>query len=640
MSAQFGTWNFDGRIFDRTLAERMASVLAPHGPDGLNSSSSAGFGVVHASFCTTKEALRETQPSVSPSGLTVTWDGRLDNRPELVAQLADAVCSEAADALLVAAAYDRWGTQCFAKLLGDWAVSIWCPQKRSLTLAKDFVGTRPLYYHADSNGIVWSTVLDALVLELWHGLTLDQEFLAGWLTTGPSLELSPYREIRSVPASCYVRFEEGKSTVQRYWNFNPTRVIRYRADSEYEEHFRLLFAKSVGRRLRSDFPVLAELSGGMDSSAIVCVGDTLLARGLAKCPRLDTLSFFDESEPNWNERPYFTKIEENRGRVGFHIDVGLQNRRWGAPFEGLASTPNSAIDQSEPARQLRLCFENQGNRVLLSGYGGDEVTGGVPTPLPELSDLVATGQFRTLWRQMLAWARAQRKPILNLAAAVVQGFLPRFLRTENAQQCVPWLEPDFVRGRRSAPGAGQARLRLFRSLPSFQDNLDTLDALRRQLACSPLPNSPVYEKRFPFLDRELLEFLYAIPREQLVRPCQRRSLLRRALAGTVPNEILYRKRKAFVARAPLAFVSANWPCFELAVRDMLSASLGIVNAEAFLSTLTHARNGLPVPTVQMMRTLEVEAWLNHLAELGLCGIVPHSKRLARASSHPRPIEVH
>jgi len=81
--------------------------------------------------------------------------------------------------------------------------------------------------------------------------------------------------------------------------------------------------------------------------------------------------------------------------------------------------------------------------------------------------------------------------------------------------------------------------------------------LRRQLACSALPTRPAYELRYPFLDRELLEFLFAIPREQLVRPGQRRSLMRRALTGVVPPEISNRKRKAYVVRGPMAAVSSE-----------------------------------------------------------------------------------
>ena len=104
-----------------------------------------------------------------------------------------------------------------------------------------------------------------------------------------------------------------------------------------------------------------------------------------------------------------------------------------------------------------------------------------------------------------------------------------------------------------------SRTKLFGPLPSFQENVITLDALRRQLARTALPFEPPFEKRYPYLDRGLLEFMYAIPREQLVRPTQRRYLMRRALVGIVPDEILNRKTKAFVARSPMVAIANDGP---------------------------------------------------------------------------------
>ena len=100
---------------------------------------------------------------------------------------------------------------------------------------------------------------------------------------------------------------------------------------------------------------------------------------------------------------------------------------------------------------------------------------------------------------------------------------------------LPWLQSSFVKRHRAALTGYPSRTKLFGPLPSFQDNLGTLDALRRQLARTALPFEPPFEKRYPYLDRGLLEFMFAIPREQLVRPTQRRSLMRRALVGIVPR---------------------------------------------------------------------------------------------------------
>jgi len=126
-----------------------------------------------------------------------------------------------------------------------------------------------------------------------------------------------------------------------------------------------------------------------------------------------------------------------------------------------------------------------------------------------------------------------------------------------------------------------------------------------------LPCDPPYEKRYPYLDRDLLEFLYSIPREQLVRPGQRRSLMRRALAGIVPAEILNRRRKAFIARAPAAAISAQWAEAIELTRQMVSGSLGIVVPEKFIAALESARVGREVPMILLMRTIALELWLRN-----------------------------
>ena len=115
-----------------------------------------------------------------------------------------------------------------------------------------------------------------------------------------------------------------------------------------------------------------------------------------------------------------------------------------------------------------------------------------------------------------------------------------------------------------------------------------MDVLRRQLACSDLSSDLPREKRYPYLDRTLLEFLSAIPREQLVRPGQRRSLMRRALIGIVPDELLNRKRKAFVTRGPRVGIAAEWPHLELG-QHMLISSLGIADSTRFVEALQKIR---------------------------------------------------
>lgn len=391
MSVQFGRWSFDGSTAPREYLARIGEILAPYGPDGRTSYSNGGVELLFCAFDTTKESRLEIQPHVSASGSVITWDGRLDNRAEVIALLDDSISTSSTDVSIVAAAYERWSTACFAKLVGDWALAIWNPSDRTAILAKDPIGTRHLCYQLGPKQVIWSTLLDPLVLFSDTSVELEEEYLAGWLSQFPAAHLTPYVGIHSVPPSSFVLLKPTGQHIVKYWEFDPCKRIRYRSDAEYEGHFRTVFAESVRRRLRSDTPILAELSGGMDSSSIVCTADGIIGRGDAPTPRLDTLSYYDDSEPSWNERPYFTAVERQRGRAGSHIDLAAErSSKFGSAYDCFRATPGSRGRLSEISRQLQTCMARQGNRVILSGIGGDEFTGGLPTPLPELADLLAS----------------------------------------------------------------------------------------------------------------------------------------------------------------------------------------------------------------------------------------------------------
>lgn len=629
MSVQFGRWNIDGLPVDREYLTKAGEMLAPYGPDGGDAYIKDNAGILYRAFHTTKESRKEIQPLVTPSGAVLCWDGRLDNRQELVTELREKVTADSTDLAIVAAAYEAWGTKSFAKLIGDWALSVWEPKSRSVILAKDPIGTRHLYYSSDQKQITWSTILDPLVLLAGMKFKLEEEYIAGWFSFFPATHLTPYVGIHSVPPSCFVRLEPGRQTTHKYWDFDPSKRIRYRTDGEYEEHFRQVFRESVRRRLRSDSPVLAELSGGMDSSSIVCMADTILTSGPTETSRLDTVSYYDESEPNWNERPYFTKVEDQRGCTGCHIDVSLHSDLlldWNQ--NELAITPASRIALTDGARQFAGYVHSQGNRVLLSGIGGDEVLGGVPTPTPELADHFARAELRLLARQMVSWALTNRKSLAHLVVETMRDFLPRaFGGTDKNRRPADWLQSRFVKRYRAALSGYENRLKFFGPLPSFQENLRTTEVLRRQLACSNLTCHLLSEKSYPYLDRDLLEFLFAIPREQLVRPRQRRSLMRRSLAGIVPDEILNRKRKAFIVRGPMGAISRQWPCISEMTRHMVTSSLRIVGQDKFMRALLRMRNGQEVRVVPILRTFGIELWLRSLAGSNLL----HLPRLAHDS---------
>lgn len=620
MSVQFGRWNLDGKPIDGHYLERIRTDLASYGPDGQGSYQSTNVSILYHDFHTTKETADQTQPCISQSGIVITCDGHLDNRTSLVSELRDSVTLSSTDISIVTAAYERWGKSCFAKLIGDWALSIWDPKNCFVILAKDHIGTRPLYYSRDNTQVSWSSILDPLVRYAGKILALNEEYIAGWLSLFPSDHLSPWADVHSVPASSLVMLRPKGHTVEKYWDFDPAMRVRYRADADYEQHFRVVFATAVRRKLRSDRPVLAELSGGRDSSSIVCMADEILERGDGDTPRLDTVSYYDDSEPNWNERPYFAKIEEKRGRRGCHIDVRWRPSREDAVDKIHSGTGFMAMpgEGGRSSPDFAACLTGHNHRVLLSGIGGDEVMGGVPTPTPELQDLIVQRRFKVLAHQLKVWALQMRRPWLYLLWEASKGFLPpSFAGSQRYARPAPWLQLRFVKQYWIALSGYPSRVHLFGALPSFQENLRTLDGLRRQLACRPIPVEPPFEIRYPYLDRDLLEFMFAIPRAQVIRATERRSLMRRALQGIVPDDILHRKSKAFMTRAPLAVIIEDLSRLVEAPETIRCSALGIVTPRDLGEVLQDARRGHEVRLVSLLRTMCLERWLRVIGTIGL-----------------------
>lgn len=620
MSVQFGRWNFDGQPVDLEYVGKVDAVLAPYAPDGYSSYSAPGITVLYHSFHTTKESRREKQPHILNSGAMVTWDGRLDNREELIRELAGVLTASSTDAEIAAAAYEGWGENSFAKLIGDWALAIVNPVTRSVILAKDVIGTRHLYYAVEESRITWSTILDPLVLLAARKFQLCEEYVAGWLGFFPATHLTPYIGIDSVPPSSFVCLRPGKREVKKYWDFDPHKRIRYRTDADYEEHFRVVFGEAVRRRLRSDSPVLAELSGGMDSSSIVCMADEIIARGAAETPRLDTVSYYDDSEPNWNELPYIARIEERRGRTGCHINLFSD-----APFRNqfrmatMPIIPASVSANSKSAREYRAFASSRGTRVVLSGTGGDEVAGGIPTAIPALADLLIGGHIPAFIRQLKTAALQNRKPWLLLLIETIRVFVPVSL-TSRGPGSENWLDPNFGHRYRKALLGYQERLCFSGSLPHFQVALRNLEGVRRIISSTPASFDPPFQTSYPFLARGVLEFLFACPPEQLVRPGHRRSLLRRSLTGLVPGEILGRRRKAFVSRAPLLAISRDWELLQRVNHNMVSGSAGIVNQASFQQVLERALDGRQVPIVGVLRSIALEAWIRSALKRGVLNV--------------------
>lgn len=623
MSVQAGIWNFDGRPIDPKLINDLSESLKQQGPDGESRYVDGSIVLLYRPFHTTADSRWEKQPYFSRRGFALTWDGRLDNRDELIAEFR---CLEPdpSDIAIAATAFDHWETDCFRRFIGDWAVAIWKGEQRELIFAADYMAVRHIFYYLKNDHVWWSTDLTPLVILSGDKFRIDDDYIAGYFANEPDPHLTPYREIREVPPGSFVRVCDGSILAERYWHFNTRRSIRYKTDAEYEEHFRHVFRQSVRRRLRSDSPILAELSGGIDSSSIVCMADSILAKGESQAPKLDTLSYYDKTEPNGDDWLYLQTIEQYRSRTGHRIDASRVEVS-AAPFEysEFSALPGTLGSWKQLEDERATVVREGGYRAVLSGIGGDEFLGGIPDPRALLGDLLVQFKWISLARQLAAWSLVKRRPWIHLLWQAAADLLPSALAQYLGRQAAvePWIGTQFARRTKLAARRLDVDDHLGFWLPSRRCHAGGMALMSRKLAKSISTFTQVEESRYPYLDQTLMDFLLSIPANQLLRPGERRSLMRRSLIGVVPQAVLSRRTKQFGTRTALVVVGKNWDRLQTDFEAPLSAVLSYVNPAIFLTALHAAKNGQSVHVVRMYRAIALELWLRDLASRRLIDIV-------------------
>jgi asparagine synthase (glutamine-hydrolysing) len=555
MSMQAGIWHYDQRPVAPEQVAAFDRQLTMQGPDARGEHRAPGLVMLSRAFYITAEDALETQPVVSSHGSVLTWDGRLDNREEILDALGRSPLDLPTDAEIVAAALSAWDTAALPKLIGDWALAWWNPRERRLLLARDYIGIRKLYYLPTASSLYWSSDLAALVLHSGETYDLCDAYFAGYFTSYPEPQLTPYQEIQLVPPGGYIEATPGKLSVRRYWSFNALPSIRYKTDAEYEEHFRHVFRQSIRRRLRTAYPILADLSGGLDSSSIVCMAYDILNAGEARAT-INTLSMYSLEEPGGDERPYFTGVERHIGKTGTHMEVRSEgsNLLGPVPEPYFAALPGYFDRLLDGERRLRGYTGDQGNRVHFSGLGGDELLGGVQNPVPDLAWLLWHLRLPKFAEQLTAWALQRKTTVWSLLGRSLVQLSPIWLRAvldrEKTKHAASWLRPEFMRAQHVA----RRRHRIVETWRDWLPGPGAPDSAYFTLGASIagyLPRFSFAEQfTLPYYDRDLVQFLFSIPGDQLLRPQQRRSLMRRGLRGIVPDVVLDRKTKWLGRRQP------------------------------------------------------------------------------------------
>ncbi|MEM1177292.1 MAG: asparagine synthase-related protein [Acidobacteriota bacterium] len=634
-----------GTLSDRAEQDltRLSEGLRRLGPDGEERVLRAGVGMAYRPFHTRCITRPPSGIAEGPPDALIAWDGRLDNRRELAPLL-----GEGSDAEVALRAYGKWGVDGFSRLIGDYALALWDGHRRRLMLARDPLGARPLYFMQRSDRLAWASSLESLLAVSADPPEINDQYLADYLFWSKLRAHTPYVGLYRVMPGTAVICSQGELSHRQFWQPSIDPDASTASMDACAERFRELFEQSVEARLDVDSAVFAELSGGLDSSSIVCMADSILARRNGDANELFTASYVFDRTTRTDERPFMAEVERRRGQAGVHISDIDAPMLSPLPEGFYCEQPSSSILYQ--ARYSRLAAEmaQRGSRVLLVGRGGDQVAWGVTSPF-DLADLLKQRRWSELFRQTKRWGSTRRESYVQLLwGSAIQPLLPyswRGARARTEVQIPEWFQSAFTlevarkhRGR-DQPDIAESFECRDTFLPSHRRHLAEVQLAVAGIETGVHVDGPPIEIRHPFLDRRLVEFCLSMPTAAKFSPGLPRPAARRAMAGLLPETIARRTTKTATDGDLSRSVNQAWPWLQPLFRPSRLAERGILNDEAFLGALQGWRHGLRVNGVLLQRVLSLELWLRSIeARRGSEGRKEETPGLAGAteSTWPHP----
>ena len=547
----------DGTI-DRETLRRMTAVLRHRGPDdegyhvadGNGGGPAAGLGFRRLSIIDLDTG---NQPISNEDGsVWIVFNGEIYNFPELRAELEARGHRFAtnADTEVIVHLYEERGPRCLEGLNGMFALAVWDERRRELLLARDRLGKKPLYYAELGDRLLFASELKSLLQHPLCPRELDFEALTRYL----AFEYVPtpraiFAGVRKLPAGHFLRWRDGRSSIQAYWDL-ALGDDDGRSEQEYVEEFRARFRDAVGRRLISDVPLGAFLSGGIDSSSVVAMMTEVLPRENVRTFSIGfgEQSFDESSYARRVARFYGTEHHEDTFTPGVMLDLLPRVAEFlDEPFADASILPTYLLSR----------FTREFVTVALGGDGGDELLAGYPTfqadrvaqlyrmprllhervVLPLVDRLpVSTANF-SLDFKLKRFLGGMTYPQETRHPAWLGAFTP----PEQAALLARPVDDVYAEARRLFVGA-PAHDRLGRLIYLYAKSYLQDDILvkvdRASMACS-------LEVRAPFLDVELVEFLGRVPSRLKLRGLRGKHLLKRAMADVLPPGIATRAKKGF-----------------------------------------------------------------------------------------------
>ena len=548
MSGVVALFHRDGRPIEPSEVERLLEACPERAVDGQSVWMDGAMALGHQHFWITPEEWGERQPLHDPvTGCVIAGDVRLDNRADLLDVLALARGDDRtlSDAALVLRAYRHWGTGCAEHILGDFVFALWDPERQGLFVARDPLGARSLCYHLGPESAVVASEIVQVLAHPSVPVRLNERKVADHLAfLFDDHQRSFYEEVDYLPPA-HCLWVSGQETRRwRYWELQPGPLLRYRHEDDYAEHFRELVRTAVRCRMRSRGRIGISLSGGLDSSLLAALGADLLPQTVPSQPHLEAFSYAFDELSSCDERPLIRPMVARYGLNAHYLPCDQawtlhHPHAWPVYRDYVLWDPYAWLPwEVMQAAQQADC------RVLLAGYYGDALCG--PGRF-WAADLLRRWQLGALVRivagsyRQVRWRRDLIDCGIRALAPEALKMLRRRLRGALSDQSFGLqLHPSFI-----------ARTCLQQRLEISASRRITAKSLRERWArdltanCYSQPPGSVrkayhahgIELESPYHDRRLVEYVLALPGEQLGRPGADRWVHRRALSGLVPESV-------------------------------------------------------------------------------------------------------
>ena len=521
-------------------------------------------------------------------------DVRLDNRAEVL-RFCRGLNDGASDLELVLAAIDARGAAVVNELHGDFAFVAWDSRAQKVVAARDAFGVKSLFLRREGGMVLFSSRAAPLAREEY-----DVDYLRDFLYGMPrATEHSVWKDVQRIEAGTVFEQRGTAGRVERYWSasdFSPASTMK---EVDAISEFRRLFTSSIETRL-DGARTWAQLSGGLDSSAIVSTAEACVRQGAVAgtVTLVDTLGDGDE-------RAFSSRVVDRFGLRNLQVEDSWpweQSANLGTTDEPTALYPFQARDD-----RMRSAVVSNGGRVLLSGLGSDHYLMGSLSYIP---DLVMTGRLLRAARELAAWSYTGRQSFWTMARKhAVDPLVRRKVTTAlPSDMHVPsWL------GERRKFEQHFSKLYDF-MFAAPRGRMFEYYTAREMENIGPWVMRNGFEDgievRYPFLSRPLVEFSLQLPIHLRVRPFARKYILRQAMRGILPEEIRLRSTKAGIdARIIWALQQEKAQLNRLLDQPILS-ELGLIEASKLRAAVEEARCGEKHNMVMLMAALSLETWLS------------------------------